>query len=257
MENFFHTELSSVEIFVLAGLLGYESVPGVTDSKSVLVSDNVKKTVRHTVRRLERKRIFRYELDGTLYIRTEIKKLIDCVCAADIMTLLTSNMRAGKKEVLYIFRNKDSISTIADAGNNKYRMTVYNKADISQIIPEKILNCINYEICESMLFEEAEIIKGSLTSFNTDHANQILDKVLQKKNHSKLVSKILTGECTFISVLVCKKHNLLYSRIYDTFIAMNDSTAVEVKADEFNVLSFDTVELSNLLKNLNSAIIGN
>ena len=38
---------------------------------------------------------------------------------------------------------------------------------------------------------------------------------------------------------------------------MNDSTAVEVKADEFNVLSFDTVELSNLLKNMNSAIIGN
>ena len=103
MSEKFQIKLSSNEILVLAALLGYDSVFGLKEDFIFDEKADVKSLIRQNVRRLERKRLIRYDLNGILYILPMLRKAICCMCDADVVGLFSTNLKSGKKALRYCF----------------------------------------------------------------------------------------------------------------------------------------------------------
>ena len=239
MEGCFQVKLSSAEIFVLSALLGYESALGIEDTTLVDEGAEIKKRVRQIVRKLERKKLIRYDLDGTLYILPELRKGVSCVCVAETAALFSTNLKSGKKAVFYVLCKEGTVTILERVGEEKYQLCVGDGLSIDAIIPKQIMTAKHIPLAEQMPFEAARYVRNQIESFDHEAAQgKIADHV---KDHEMIetIAKILSGTCGFMSLRIDRRGKSLYKTVYNSLMAAVDDCVILLRSDSANVLHFE------------------
>ena len=241
MGKIFQVKLSSKEILISAALLGYESVFGVEEKVFSEANTDIKSLVRQRVRRLERKKLIRYDLDGILYIVPGLRQAIDCICNADKVGLFSTNLKSGKKASVYIMEKENSVTTLEHLGDGKYVISLTETVPLKEIIPFEILSAQHCEIREIMLFEEAEYVHKQLEVFNHVDAEMRIKKHIKDGAATKMIAKILTGNCGYMSVQIYRKGKALYNSIYNALLVVVDNCTISINSDENDVVCFEAI----------------
>ncbi len=241
MNEDFQIKLSSKEVLTLAALLGYKSIFGVKDGGFFKRDANINPLIRQCVRRLERKKLIQYDLSGILYIAPVLKKAIDCICNAESVGLFSTNLKSGKKSSTYIMESKNTVVLLERSSNDNYSICLTDTVPLKKVIPREILSSHHSEIHEIMLFEEAEYIHNQIASFNHEQAETRIQKHINDSKASKIITKILAGNCGYMSVQIYAKDKNLYKTVYNTLLVCIDNHTISLHLDENNVLRFESL----------------
>ena len=251
MESF-QIKLSSKEILVLSAMLGFESVFGVDDNIFLDKDIEIKPLIRQTVRRMERKKLIRYDLDGTLFIIPELRKSIECICNAETIGLFSTNLKSGKKVTVYILGKDELIASLQRSTDGKYVIKLSKDVFLNEIIPYEILSAKGNDIKEMMLFEEAECVRKQIEEFNHDNAEKQVQKHSSSASSAKTITRILSGNCGYMSVQIHKKGKALYDALYNNLIVSVDGQNVSVYTDENDVLHFEAIDSERIIELISS-----
>ena len=243
MEEIFQIKLSSRDLLVLAALLGYESVFGVQDDSFLSDIPDMKRAIRQSVRRLERKKYIRYDLDGTLYIQSSVRQLIDCVAAPDAAGMFTTNLNGGKIASVYTLCRAGAVTTLLYVGEKKYQLQLWDASPFDQLLPSQLCRGEASPIRERMLYEEAVYVADQFASFQQEEALARLQKHLQDAATLKTVSGILAGGCGYLRVQIRKRSGNLYRTAFQCLWTRSEDQTVSLMADENNVLCFDAADV--------------
>lgn len=241
MEDGFQVKLSSKEILIIAALLGYESVFGVEEKAFSDANVDMKSLIRQHVRRMERKKLIRYDLEGILYIAPSLRQAIDCICNAETVGLFSTNLKSGKKASVYIMEKESIVTTLEHLGNGKYFIRIADTVPLKEVIPYEILSSQHCEMREMMLFEEAEYVHEQIETFNYDEAEARIKKHIGDGAATKMIAKILTGNCGYMSVQIYRKGKKLYNASYNSLLVVVDNCTISLASDENDVLCFEAM----------------
>lgn len=241
MEDGFQVKLSSKEILIIAALLGYESVFGVEEKAFSEANTDMKSLIRQHVRRLERKKLIRYDLDGILYIVPGLRQAIDCICNAETVGLFSTNLKSGKKASVYVMEKESIVTTLEHLGDGKYLIRIADTVPVKEIIPYEILSSQYCEIREMMLFEEAEYVHAQIEAFNHDDAETRIKKHIKDITATQMIAKVLTGNCGYMSVQIHRKGKNLYKAIYNSLLIAVDNCTISLNLDENDVVCFEAL----------------
>lgn len=250
MGDRFQIQLSSKEILITAALLGYESVFGVDDGWLFGKNVDMKSIVRQQVRRLERKKLIRYDLDGVLYIVPELRKSIDCICKAESVGLFSTNLKSGKRTSVYVMEKENMVVTLERLSDGKYVMQLAESLPLEEIIPQEILSSQYQEMKEMLLLEEAEYVHKQIEEFNHDDAKMRIQKHVNDSDAGKMIETILSGSCRYMNVQIYRKKKELYNAIYNTLLVNVDNCMVKLSADENRVLCFESIPPVNVMEQI-------
>ena len=242
MEEIFQVKLSSRDLLVLAALLGYESVFGVQDTAFLSDAPEMKRSIRQSVRRLERKKYICYDLDGTLYIQPALRQAISCAAQPDAVGLFTTNLNSGKLASVYTLCKEGAVATLLYAGEKKYQLQLWKAIPFDQLLPLPLCRGEACTIRERMLYEEAAYVADQFASFQQDEALERLQKHLQDPAALKTVSGILSGGCGYLRTQIRKRSGNLYRTVFQCLWTVAENHTVSLVADENNVLCFDAVD---------------
>lgn len=238
MQDGFQLELSAIELAVLAGLLRYDSVPGI--GEAVDPAADLRTVVRQAVRRLERKRLVRYGLEGVLYVRPELRRMIVCLCDARTVGLFTSDLSSGKRDTVYVLE-RDADTVLLQAVGNKFRLRLTETVTPQELVPEAVLTAACDELCESMLLEEAQLIRRHTAAFDREAARRQALACVHQPETATRITDILSGSGGYLSVQIYARRGTLYETVFHTLVAVTDGRAVRVSVDEHDVVHFDGV----------------
>ena len=252
MVNGFQIKLSSKEILLLAALMGYESVFCIEEKFFLDANYDLRSMVRQYVRRLERKKLIRYDLDGVLYIIPSLRQAIDCICNAETVGIFSTNVKSSKKSSIYVTEKKDTVTTIEHIGNRKYVICITDNVYLKRIIPCEILSSQYCELREKMLFEEAEYVHSLIQAFNHDDAEAYIEKHIKNSASINVISNILSGNCKYMSVQIYRKRKKIYNAIYNSLLVVIDNCTISLVADENGVLCFEAVSPVNVVEQISS-----
>ena len=241
MGESFRVELSSEEILIIAAMLGYESIFGVEDDVFSIAGFDMQSLVRRYVCQLERKKLLQYDLDGILYIVPELRQSIACLCNADTVGVFSTNLKSGKKTSVYIMEKEGRVASLEHFSDENYVIRLTDTIPPEEIIPREMLSSQHCEISEMMLFEEAEYVHRQIEAFNRGGAEACVQKHVKNDNTAKLIVKILTGNCGYMSVQIYRKGAVLYDAVCNTLLVSIDNCTVSLSVDENNVLLFEAL----------------
>jgi len=256
MDNEFQIDLSAEEIFVLAGLLGYETVFGIGEQQTFDFNGDLKRRIKSTVKTLERKKLIRYDLDGTLFIKSKLKLCIECICEAQTIGLFSTNIKTGKNATMYVLEKNNMISLVEKMKNGKYRVLLGDDSFLSKIFPSAILNSKSGGIREKMLYEEAVCIQEQICSFNETQANTLLRKCISSEENIPCISEILSGGSKFLNVRIFRKDKRMYKTSFNSLIAISHNKSICVSADENEVVNFCAIEPKQVYEQVEVHLFG-
>ena len=254
MENNFQIDLSSEEIFVLAGLLNYESVFGVKDNLNINDGIDIKKLVADTFLVLERRKLLHYDLDGTLYIIPNLKIAIECICKSEIVGLFKTNLNAGRKTTVYVLENENIVVLLEENKNNQYRVCISENFSIEGVLPKEILTAKYSELNEKMLFETAKMVKKQIAAFDYTSALNIVQENVIDPSSAEVITQILSGNCGYLSVQIYKKESVLHKAIYNELVSVSNNQIVLVKSNENDELKFTSIESNTFINGIQSCL---
>ncbi len=253
MKNCIKFKFTSSEILVVAALLGYESVFGI-NSNDPAITGNSKKIIKQTVRKFERQKLLRYELDGTLFIETNLHKVIQCICEAEVVALFSTNLKSGKKSIVYVMESNGEVVYVENCGKNKFLLQLSSNFTLDEIIPYEIVSSKACDLKEKMLYEEALLIRKKIENFESSKAEQIASKVLKDQTKVAIITKTLSGNCGFMSVQIHQKNGCLYNAVFNSFIAAVDGIAISMVLDENEMLCFASINAENFAEEIKIAL---
>lgn len=107
MKKIFSIDVSYQEIIVLAAACGYDTVFGIENDERFYLDEKLKENIAKTMNAVNTKKMVRYELDGTLYIKKELKECIECVCTADTIGLFNGDVANKKSTTVYVLKKEN------------------------------------------------------------------------------------------------------------------------------------------------------
>ncbi len=233
--------LSAFEIFTAAGLLGFESVFGILEDTLEKYRDQLRKQIRHSMRRLEKKKLLRYDLAGILHIRPDFRSAIECLCQPHTVGLIEHNLSGGRKTTLHVLRTRSHTVLLEPDGPEQYRLR------LTDTLPELLPQTAEGDLHEQMLLEEAQLVKSQIASFDhTTAEKQLLSHVREPGNVPALL-QVLSGSCSYVNLRVLRKEKALYRTIYHSFAALAEDRLIRVASDEHDVVCFDSADPRTLL----------
>lgn len=254
MNNDFQIELSAEEIFVLAGFLGYETVFGIGEQQSFDFDGELKRKIKAIVKRLERKKLIRYYLDGTLFIRTELKLCIECICEADTIGLFFTNIKTEKNTTIYGLEKNNFFSLVEKNNNGKYGIKIISDSLVSKVFHQTLLNSKVSDIYEKIPYEEAVYIKEHICSFNVSQANTLLRNFISNDKAIPCVLGILSGRGKYLNVQIFRKEKKLYKCTYSRIVAVSYDNSICVSADENDIVNFNATDIKHIYEHIESEL---
>lgn len=238
MNSGFQFELSAVEIFVLAAFLGFDTVFSTDEQQIVDCDGELKRKVKSTVRTLERKKLIRYDLDGTLYITEKLKKCIECMCEPKTVGVFFSNLRTGRNKTTYVLKKYENIALVEKTKSGRYRLGAGDNTAVSKLFPKSLMSVDFQDTTEKMLYEDAEHIKWQLHSFNKTQATSLMKKYVSCEDSVPCICEILSGESKFLNVHILTCSGKIYKMVFSCLVTISHNRAVCVSVDENDVVNF-------------------
>ena len=252
--NSFQVKLTSAEVLVIAALLGYESLFGVEDDVFSDPSTDMKALVQHQVRKMERKKLIRYDLDGILYVVPGLRQAITCICNAENVGRFSTNLKSGKKAYVYVLKKDGMVAMLERLGDGKYLITLTDTIPMEEIVPNQIRSSACREVKEKMLIEEAEFVHKLMESFDEDGAKIRIGKHIKDSSAADLIAKILAGNCAYMSVQIHRKGQGLYNAVDNMLLVCVEGATVSLYLDENGMVRFEGQSPSEITDRIHSQL---
>lgn len=254
MDKTCRINLSYAEICVVAAFLGYEAVLGVEPIPQIIQEGKIKQCVKSTVKKLECKNIIRYQLDGVLFVKPEIRLCIECLCDADVVVLIATNFRTGKNEIFYVLQKDDNTILLEKINDDKYKMQFVSENILLDFLPCDSWTGSESTVLEKMLYEEVVSVQKSFNEFNNMKLDKLLRRHLLSDNSVQVITEILARKCGYLRAKVYNKEHLLYTVVFDSLVVNAKDQMLSVELDENNIVSFMTVEPQELVEKVKSLL---
>lgn len=251
MKDIFQIKLSAKELFVVSALLGYESVFGIEDDSFLASGVEMKSQIKQAVQQLERKKLIRYDLDGTLYINPDFRRTIECICCAEAVGCFSSNLGTGKKVAVYVMEKNSHTVIVEKTGNGKYKLHLSDRLDTNKIIPTEILNTQSFELDEMMLLEEAQFVQEQIEAFNAEEAKSHIEKHIHNNTSIEVIARILSKKCGYMSYQIHHRSKQLYKAVCNGLLVCDGDHTISVSIDNNDVIHFKSVSSSGVLSCIN------
>lgn len=233
--------LSAFDIFTAAGLLGYESVFGIPEDSLTKHQDQLRRQVRHSMRRLERKKLLRYDLTGVLHIRPDFRSALECLCQPHTVGLMEHNLSGGRKTGVHVLCSQTHTVLLEADRPERFRLR------LTDTLPELLPRIAAGSVHEQMLLEEARLVKEQIASFDYEKAEKQLRSHVREPGCVPALLQVLSGTCHYVKLRVLRKEKSLYKTVYHSFAALAEDQLIRVSSDEYDVVSFDSTDPRALL----------
>lgn len=236
MQCEFKIDLSLKEVFVLSALLGYECVVGVTDVHKNLSMEEIRKTARRIVKKFEKRKLIRYSLDGVLYINPDLRQIVELLCDAELVLLLSGNGKNGKSETsYYLFKEENTLLLKQNHATDLCELMFVSGVAVPELFA-KVANRSN-KLDEKLLLEEAMQIKHKIMNFQIEQAEQMLGACVSEEAVHPL-QKILSGTAMYISAQIYRKRDDIYRYEYGSVVARERDNLIQITLNEYDMLRF-------------------
>lgn len=247
MRSFFELQLSAVEIQIMAALLGYESVFGIKDEEFISREADAGRRIRQHVQRMEERKLIRYELDGTLYVDSELRLAMRCMCEAETIGIFSNNLE-GKHNTIYVMGRENRFVYL------ERQETVYTISLCDVLVQEKIFPKIIAEnensLNETISLETVRSIRELLEAFESVKARSMLQANVNNPDSVNPIEKILSGKCGYVSGQIYKKGRLLYKLTGNRLCFITEGCVVDIAADEKQEVHINSVQPQNVIDRL-------
>ncbi len=227
-------KLTTGEIYVLAGLLGYNTVYGTESDTLDGWGDDIDGNVSQAVMALTDSGYIEISFGGTLYIGSNLKTMIDCLCKPETITSAVISAGNCRSERYIISAGGKSVTLERNKNGRAYRMLLSedcNNFDGSHIIGKASdMNAKNEAVSQVQLpYECAETAKTLISRFREEDAKELLEKHLTHKDTEKVFG-ILSGNTDIITVKTYRINEGMCRCIYNKLLAAGTVNA-EISTD--------------------------
>lgn len=248
MKQIYKITLSSGEIYVLAGLLKYQSIVGIETETLSRWQENLREYMKPVVSQLEKRKIISYELNGVLFMNRHIHKMMDCLCLTETVWLVSENVKNGKYGTKY-FLGKDDYTVLLEKNDtDTYEVILYIDFQMEEWLRPQFGRGQSRGIYEKILLEEAEVVKDKLQCFDKTAAERMLKKCLSSEENIDYILEMFSGKAVFVYVQFYQKNKTVFEHKANWFVTIQDKQNFELRLDENDVLTIESVEKSELLK---------
>lgn len=251
MNNNYTIILSSGEIYVLAGLLGYSSVFGVEDNTLYKWRNTLKQNVREVISRLEKRMIVLFELGGNICWQKSVDDIIHCICCPDNTSLVTYTSDSGRITDKWLFSKGENTVVMNQIASDAYKLELSDNAFKNAVSPV-FRNSVFSEIHENIPFEKAECMRNEIDSFNRVTAEELAKEYISSENNLNVILDTLSGSCPFLSIQKYSRNEKYYKSGGHFILVRTGENVIRLKFDKENILHFDSVCEDEIIREFDS-----
>lgn len=241
MNSLIKLQLSPADIQVMAALLGYESVFGLKDEDVISKGAEAKERIHQCIHDFEEKSLIHYELDGTLYIDSNVKSSIECMCEADTIGVISGNLADGKKNNCYIMV-KDRKTIYVEPEIKEYKLIVTDSFLREKVFPIQFSELASFVIDKTIPMKKVERIREKIDSFDLAGAKEIIRTYVEEDFAIRMIERILSGKPSFMSAQVYKKGKSFYRLAGNLLLFATEGQFVKVAINEERDVKFTTMK---------------
>lgn len=242
MSNDYQITLSSGEIYVLAGLLQYNSVMGIENVTLHAWQSDLARHIRNTVSRLERKKLILCELNGKLLIDSRLHRIMECICEPNNVCILSGNLKSGKDSAMYVLEKGGEFMKISKLDEDTYKLVYYSEYNLGTVLTGYFQDIKKFELREKMLLEDAKYAQSMIQAFQTDKAAAYIRKCVSSDGAAQKLYRLLSKMDGFIEIQLLKKQKSFYETIMCEIISVADGYAISMELDENDILTFSHLD---------------
>lgn len=236
----YQINLSSGELYALAGLLRFNCLYGIENKTATKWQPDLQRHIRQMVKRLESRKLILFELHGRLLIVRQLYMIMKLLCQPERIVAVSGSARNRKKAAMYILEKEGIGATISRFDEDNYKIVMYSSGDVIALLRKYFRNADNAAIHEKILLEDVQYIQEQIASFQPDAAKAHLCKCVKDQEHMDFLYGIFDKTNDYTEARFMKRKNEFYETQYNLVISSNQSQAVLVNADENDVLSIDS-----------------
>ena len=232
--------LSTEEIIVVAGMLGYKTVVGIENE----ITDKWKNSLRHRIRtivkRLEKKRVIRFGLEGKLLIVNKVRLVVECLCDPEMFLILADTSQRSSDSKIYIMLKKGKYFRLSRTANGCCNVRITDELELNLF--ENHFDESDDIVDVSYPIETINKAKNAVDGFDEELARSLLsDNAECSENTDKIIELLENG---YISINAFSKDGAIFKKFFNCNIGFCNKAAVEIKNDDDNIVHFRTIDPS-------------
>lgn len=239
-------KLTAGEIYVLAGLLGYNTVYGVESDTLDRWRDDIDGNVSKTVSGLAENGYAELSFGGVLFIDGTLRKAIDCLCMPETMVSVAVSIGNCLFERYCICTKDESVTLERNKNGRVYCLRIVENCDAAV---RYILSCTQkaIDIKESsrdiphlskvqIPYDCMARAKALIFGFREDEARELLHGYLTQEDTEKVI-EILGGNVGHLSVKAystengicrCRYKGLFVTGAFDAEITVDNESNIHI-----------------------------
>ncbi len=251
-EPIFSVKLTVAELFVLAAMLGYNTVCGVSERPFADRKNQPEKTVGTVKSALEKKGFISYGFDGTLYVRKLLKVGISAVGNSDNIISICSNAENGKRQTIYVFKSDGHFVTLRKARLSETYTLNVRMADVSAEVPYIGKGCNNSCPCKFAFEIPLDEIRQAKKS-SMDFSNVVMTETLNKycsADVANSLAKAFDSAQPYLTIkLFCKSGSEYRTDFSGTYILSHNPFSIYINNEKLYVKAENIVNVCNKVLN--------
>ncbi len=240
MNNDFTIILSSGEIYVLAGLLGYSSVFGVEDQTLKEWRSSIRQNVRSVMNRLEKRMIVLFELGGNICWQESMDSIIHCICCPDVTGMITHISDTGRITEKWLLSKDGNTVIMSRIAADAYKLSISDNA-LCDTFAMFFNGVVPLKLHIEIPYEKAQAIREEIDSFNRDMAVKIAENYVDSDENIDVLLDSLSGNCRFLSIQSYGRKKEYYSSNGNCIVVNTGKNIVKLRLDNKSILHFDSV----------------
>ena len=203
--------LSSGEIYVLAGLMGYRSVFAVNGEMLRSWYPALRRRVHETVSDLERRMLVLLEPSGVVYCAEEAAQMMRCLCEPAWIAQLSGNYASGRTSNTYLLRCGDALVLLRQLLTGMYKLQLLEPPAQPVLLGNFCEGITDGAAWHAQLpIAQAQLIRSEVRSFNEEAARRIALQFLPQPDNADALLQMLSGTCRYLHLQCRQKQGVLY-----------------------------------------------
>lgn len=232
--------LSTEEIIVVAGMLGYKTVVGIENEITDKWKSSLHHRIRTIVKRLEKKRVIRFGLEGRLLIIDKVRLAVECLCDPEMFMILSDTSQRTSNSKVYIMLKNGKYFRLSRTANGSCNIRITDEFEFNLF--ENHFDESDDIVDVSYQIETINKAKNAVDGFDEELARSLLsDNSECSENTDKIIELLENG---YISINAFSKDGAIFKKLFNCNIGFCNKAAVEIKNDDDNIVHFRAVEPS-------------
>ncbi|MBE6572788.1 MAG: hypothetical protein E7652_00165 [Ruminococcaceae bacterium] len=244
----YSAELSSSEIITLAAILKCDAVFGINKPSGTWLTDT-KRRIDSAFQSLEEKGLIYFTFDGDLYLKNELKKIIQAMTEAESVALFTHIPYNSKKQSYYVFYRQGYMVRCEKTGSSSYSIVLKDSFEESDL-PKTLSEEKGEKISITLPLKNAEKAKKLIRAFDTDSAGKLLLEDCGHSEASELMTEVLSGGCSATSIRIRVKNGRLYTKTSNDLIISTSKGNMKLYTGEDELLKVESISKDELLSEI-------